>query len=99
MAGERLRVGRDREVRAEVERPLPENCRGRVVDGDEGAGAMRGFGEGGDVADVEPGIRRRFQPQQRGALQQLRLRLPVVGAMRTWTPRSARWPCISRRIV
>src|SRR5262249_58762612 len=57
--GQPLGVGREGEIGAEIERPLAEDRRGRVVDDDERALGVRRIGERPDVADVEPRVDRK----------------------------------------
>ena len=63
----RLRVGRDDDVGAEIERALQVRRHRRVVDGEPGAGGVRAFGDEGEVARVEPRVRRRLGEHQRCA--------------------------------
>jgi hypothetical protein len=59
-----LGVGRDDEVRAEVEGPLAEGRHGGVVDDDEGADAASALRHQRQVAHVEPRVRGGLDPHQ-----------------------------------
>jgi hypothetical protein len=69
----------EHDVSAVLERPLDRGRRERVVDDDQrprpalGLALRHGPRDGGDVDDLEERVRRRFEPDEAGALSQ---RLP-----------------------
>ena len=65
VAADELRGAVEDDVGAELERPLAQRRRERVVDDDERAARVGDLGGGADVGDTEQGVRRRLQPQQR----------------------------------
>ena len=69
VSGERLRVGCERKVRAERERPLSQNGRRGVVHHDEYARCMSLMHPRRDVADVEPRIAGALQPEELGSVE------------------------------
>ncbi len=66
-------VGGDGEVSAEGERKLTERSGSGVVYCNECSGAMAGFGEGGDVADLHGGVDGGFEPEEADAFEVLGL--------------------------
>ncbi len=77
--GEALGVACDGEIGAQRERLLADNGGERVVDGDERALLVGSQRERGDVADIQPGIAGRLQPEQRRTSQMLALRVARSG--------------------
>ena len=73
-----------------VERALAERRGQRVVDREQRARGVRGFGHGGDVAHVQARVRRRLDPHERARRAAAAAIASVsVGTSRTSTPRGA----------
>ena len=79
VAGHRLGVGGDGEIRAQRQRPLPQRRRRGVVHRDQSARAMRLFAQRGDVADLHGRVAGRLDPQQARAFQVFALRVARGG--------------------
>ena len=79
VARKRFGVGRHHEVGAERERLLQVARGGGVVHGHERALAARGIHQPADVADVEQWVRRRFDPEQLGAVEHRELSVVACG--------------------
>ena len=73
VAAQVLRRRVDDDVGPELERELEVGRGERVVDDDQGAGGVRRLGRLADVDDVEERVRRRLEPDDAGALVQVRL--------------------------
>ena len=61
------------EIGAELNRPLQDGCRPRVVDGEPRARPARDRGSGRDVGHVQPRVRRRLSPDEPGTRSHGRL--------------------------